>query len=112
MRIKATGQYLKELAPGRTYSVGFLMGGGTVANNSRRPMQVATADSGSLEWHFRQTGLGAAWLSLGSSPEIRAWAGRQYAYSRGNEVLRIVPGEAFDGLVYLDSVSVPSYRIP
>src|SRR5690606_3647962 len=47
LRVKSTGQYLRELASDRTYSVGFLMGGGMVANNSRRPMQVATADSGS-----------------------------------------------------------------
>ena len=112
MRIKATGQYLKELAPGRSYSVGFLMGGGTVANNSRRPMQVAPADSGSLEWHFKGTGLKAAWLSHTASHEVRAWAGQEFAYSRGNEVLRIVPAEAFDGVVYVDSVSVPSYRLP
>ena len=112
LAIKSTGQYLRELAPGRTYSVGFLMGGGTVANNSRRPMQVAQAGSGSLEWHFKQTGLGAAWLSLGASAAVREWAGREYAYARGNEVLRIVPGAAFDALVYVDSVGVPGYRIP
>lgn len=112
LSVKSTGQYLRELAPGSSYSVGFLTGGGTVANNSRRPMQVATADSGSIEWYFKHTRLPAAWLSLTASSEIREWASREFAYSRGDEVLRITPGEAFDALVYVDSVSVPSYRVP
>jgi erythromycin esterase-like protein len=112
LSIRSTGGYLRELAPGRTYSVGFLMGGGTVANNSRRPMQVAPVDSGALEWHFKQAGRTTAFLSLTASREMRDWAQREFAYSRGNEVLRMRPGLEFDALVYVDSVSPPGYRIP
>jgi erythromycin esterase len=112
LQVKSTGQYLRELVPGRTFSVGFLTGAGTVANNSRQPRQVALADSGSIEWYFNHTRHPAAFLSLTASRRVRDWAAREFAYSRSNEVLRITPGAAFDALVYVDSVSVPSYRIP
>lgn len=111
LRIRAAGQYVREAFPGDVFSLGFLMGGGTFADNSRRPRRVPATPAGSIEETFRQAGYPVAFLSLEEplDPRVRVWAGAEHPYFRGDAVRRMRPGYEFDALVYFDSVSVATY---
>lgn len=111
LRIRAAGQLVRDEFPGEVYSIGFLMGGGTFADNSRRARTVPDPPAGSIEWTLRRAGFPVALLRLDASAhrEVRDWADAEHAYLRGNDVHRMRPGREFDALLYFDTVSPPRY---
>ncbi|HJR36514.1 MAG TPA: erythromycin esterase family protein [Gemmatimonadales bacterium] len=113
--VEAAGGLLRRSHPESVYSLGFFMGGGSVADNSRRVRGVATPPEESIETELGKSGLPAGYLLItgsGMTPG-RVWANGIRRYLRaGLTVDSLVPAEEFDGLVYVRTVRAPSYRLP
>jgi erythromycin esterase len=112
LRVRAAGQWLRERHPDDVFSVGFLMGRGTVGDNFRRAQPVAEPPEGSIERVMQHTGHAVAWLRLREpgNDGVRRWMEAEHPHVRGNAVQRMRPGREFDALIYVDSVSVARYR--
>lgn len=110
-RVRAAGQFLKARFPDQVFSVGFLMGGGTFADNSRRERPVATPDTSGIEAAFARAGHPVGWMLLtgARNPGLAAWAREEHPYVRGGSTARMRPGLEFDALVYFQRVSPPTY---
>jgi erythromycin esterase len=113
-RVRATGSYLAEWFPGQTFSLGFLMGGGEVADNSRRVRAVPTPPIDGLESLFAGLQADAGYVLMqGSLAPSRAWQQTERPYLRaGLGTSRLTPAAAFDALLYVRKVSPPNYRLP
>lgn len=111
LRVRAAGQLVRDWFPEQVCSVGFLMGGGTFADNSRRARTVPDQPAGSIEATMRRAGFPVAFLRLGpsASREVRDWAGVDRPYIRGPDIFRMRPGHEFDALIYVDRVSVANF---
>lgn len=106
---RAAGQFLKSWFPGRVFSVGYLMGRGTVADNSRRPREIIPHPPGSIEETFRSAGHPMALLLLRDVP---GWAAQPRPYIRAFATVDSMRfGREFDALVFVDSVGSPAYGI-
>jgi erythromycin esterase len=111
----AAGALLRRRYPNEVYSVGFFMGRGSVANNSRavRPMLPAPTDG--VEALFAQTGFAAALLDLNAGPgsTLERWSRGLRPYLRnGLAVDSLRPGLEFDALLYVQQATPPTYRMP
>jgi erythromycin esterase len=113
LRVRSAGRFLRERFPEDVFSIGLLMGGGSFADNFRRPRPVAPPDTLGLESVFAQAGFPISWLALRGSPnqQVSRWANAWHTYSRGDVRMRIRPAREFDALVYFDSVSPPAYTV-
>ena len=112
-RVRSTGQFLRAMFPNEVYAIGFLMGGGTFANNSRRERQVATPIPGAIESVFVQAGLSPALLTFGksASQRVKDWGDAEHPYIRGSATAAMRPSREFDALIYFRQVSPASYQL-
>ena len=113
-RVRAVGSYLAAWYPGETFSLGFLMGGGEVADNSRRTRAVPAATSGGLESLFTDVQGEVGYVMVrGRDGLPEAWSRVERPYLRaGLGTSRLTPAAAFDAMMYVRKVSPPSYRLP
>jgi hypothetical protein len=52
-------------------------------------------------------------LRSNRNPEVMRWANAEQLYLRmGLDTLSLTPAREFDALIFVDSVSVPTYQIP
>jgi erythromycin esterase len=111
---RATGQFLRSWDPDEVFSVGFFMGRGTIADNSRRPRSVIEPPADGIETVFRRSGHSAGLLLLRNtrSAAVRRWAQSNLPYVRaGLAVDSLIPGREFDALIYVDAVKPPTFGI-
>lgn len=110
--IRSTGGFLREWYGDGVVSVGFFLGRGEVADNARRPRTVVPWPEGGLEHHLAGTPGTYVVLRGNGNPAVRAWADRELPYLRaGLDTLTLTPSAEFDVLMYVDSVSVPTYGV-
>ena len=111
--IRSTGGYLQDWYGKRVFSVGFFMRRGSVADNARRPRQMAPIPSDGLEAYLSRRPVTYLVLRSNRNPEITRWANAEQPYLRmGLDTLSLTPAREFDALIFVDSVSVPTYQIP
>lgn len=114
-RVRSVGGYLQGWLPDDVFSIGLFMGSGTIADNSRNERTMRAVPSGGIEEMLGTTGADRAFLLLSGNRDeaIRAWADGERPYLRaGLDERSLVPGEEFDALFYVESVSPPTYAIP
>jgi erythromycin esterase-like protein len=110
LRIRAAGSVLREWMGDDVFSVGLLMGSGEFVDNSRRPRTIPEPPAGSIETVFAGAGHPEGLLPLGwKSSDVGAWADREHAYLRGDQIFRMRPGQEFDALVWFAKVSPATY---
>ncbi|HEX9894008.1 MAG TPA: erythromycin esterase family protein [Gemmatimonadales bacterium] len=112
---RATGSLLRETYPGRVYSIGFFMGRGAVADNSRRVLPMLAPPEEGIERALASNGERGAYLLLSSRavPAAQGWAKVMRHYLRNGLVLdSLIPAREFDALMYVDSVTPAGYRLP
>lgn len=106
-RVRAAGGLLRGRMPGTVFSIGFFMGSGEVATNSRqiRPMVVP---AGELEARLATLVASPSGALVLTREEAR-WR-RPMSYLRnGLAPDTLVPGDEFDALVYVAQVTPPAY---
>lgn len=132
---RSVGGHLREMHGQRVYSIGVFMGGGEIAANGREVRSTVPAPPGGIEEFLRveaadgsdapdaadpsavSTTSGSADASFlvlrgNGDPAAAAWAGAPRPYLRmGIERRELVPAEEFDALFYVDTATVPTYRI-
>jgi erythromycin esterase len=110
--IRSTGGYLREWYGDDVLSVGFFLGRGTIADNARRPRQVVPLPAAGVESFLAKGSATYVVLRDNTDPDVREWARTERPYLRsGLDTLTLTPAREFDALIYIDSVSAPSYRI-
>ena len=111
--IRSTGGYLRDWYGEKVFSVGFFMGRGSVADNARRPRPMAPIPSDGLEAYLSRGPVTYLVLRSNRNPEVTRWANAELPYLRmGLDTLSLTPVREFDALIFVDSVSVPTYQIP
>ncbi len=111
--IRSTGGYLREWHGQEVFTIGFFLGRGHVADNSHRRRRVADIPADGLETFLRRGASTYLGLRGNDDPDVRAWASSEQAYLRsGLDTLTLTPAREFDALIFVDSVSVPTYRMP
>lgn len=111
LRVRATGQFLRERYSDRVFSVGLFAVRGTYADNFRRERQWAEPPPGSLELAVRQAGFTVSFLRLSNprNAQVSEWAQSKHPYVRAGSVRDMIPGLEFDAIIVLDSISSASY---
>lgn len=111
--IRSTGGYLREWYGDDVVSVGFFLGHGEIATNSRQPREVAPMPADGVESFLSQGGAMSYLVLRGNDDaHVMEWAEREHPYLRmGLETLTLTPAHEFDALLYVDSVSVPTYGV-
>jgi len=110
--IRSTGGYLRDWFGPAVVSVGFFLGRGEIANNARRTRTVAPLPPEGLESYLARAPATYLVLRSNSDAEVREWAAREQPYLRmGLDTLTLTPANEFDALVFIDSVSVPTYGV-
>ena len=110
--IRSTGGYLSEWYGADVLSVGLFLGRGRIADNGRRPRSVVPMPAEGLESFLARGPATYLVLRGNADPGVREWASSERPYLRlGLDTLTLTPGREFDALIYIDSVSVPSYEI-
>jgi erythromycin esterase len=113
--IAASGGLLAVQYPRDVVSIGFFMGPGEVANNSRVVSAVQPIVDGSLEEVLGRRHVDVAWLPIrgAGGAGVRRWAAAPQRYLRnGVAVDTLVPADEFDALVFTARAAPPSYRLP
>lgn len=112
--IRSTGDFLRERYGDAVVSVGLFMGRGTIADNARRPRAVAPIPAQGVEDFLSGDGAFRYLVLRGNvDPWVQAWGAAERPYLRmGVDTLTMSPAREFDVLLYVDSVRVPSYRVP
>jgi erythromycin esterase-like protein len=106
----ATGALLRRRYPSDVFSVGFFMGHGSVANNSRAARPMNQPPPASIESAVARTGHAVAFLDLARHAR---WGDAMHPCLRnGLAVDSMRPRREFDALFFVDRVTPPSYRIP
>lgn len=91
------------------YTVGLYMGRGVAAENDRSPYDIAPLAPNSLEAILASAGWKTSFTDL-SKPPIPSWAGETLeSLEWGRFPVKIVPSRAYDGVVYIDTVTPPEY---
>lgn len=110
--IHSMGGYLREWFGPAVVSVGFFLGRGEIADNARRPRTVAPIPTGGIEAYLARAPATYLVLRSNSDPEVRQWAATEQPYLRmGLDTMTLTPIREFDALVFIDSVSVPTYDV-
>jgi erythromycin esterase len=113
--VVAAGALLAKAYPDEVYSIGFFMGRGEVANNSRQVRSMIAVPAGGLEQLLAGPAYPVAYtlLSSGAGDSSPWWGQMQLAYLRnGLAIDSMVPSREFDALIYVDSVTPPNYQLP
>lgn len=110
--IRSTGGFLRGWYGPELFSLGLFFGRGQIANNARRARDVVPLPPGSLESFLAVAPTSYVVLRGNADPAVRDWADASHPYLRmGLDTLSMVPGREFDALIFVDSVSVPTYNL-
>jgi erythromycin esterase-like protein len=113
--VRAAGGLLRAGHPRDVFAVGFFMGQGAVANNSRATRQMLPLPTEGIEAMFERAGFPVGFVDLtsGSNTAAAAWGAAMQPYLRnGLAIDSMRPRIEFDALVYVSRVTPPTYRIP
>lgn len=103
------GTLVAKRRDGEVYTIGLYMGRGVAAENDRTPYDIGPAPPGSLESILAGAGWKMSFTDLSREP-VPSWA-NEVLLSRdwGKYPAKIVPAHAYDGLLYIDTVTPPEY---
>jgi erythromycin esterase len=106
---RATGQFLRNWYGDRVFSIGYLMGRGQIADNSRRTRDMIPIPTGSIEEAFRNAGHAKALMLV---RDAGAWAQIARPYMRaGLAIDTLTVAREFDAVIYVDSVKPAVFGI-
>lgn len=111
----STGGWLARWYPGETFALGFLMGEGKVADNSRRERDVPATPPDGLERFFGDLTSEAGYVVLrgATDPALRRWSAMEAPFVRaGLSIGRLTPARAFDAMLFVRRVTPATYRLP
>lgn len=110
--IRSSGGYLREWYGPEVFSIGLFFGRGQIADNGRRVRAVVPLPPGSLESFLAVGPQSYLVLRDNRDSEVQEWGGAEHPYLRmGLDTMLLEPGREFDGLIYIDSVSAPTYDL-
>ncbi|HEV2735223.1 MAG TPA: erythromycin esterase family protein [Longimicrobiaceae bacterium] len=108
------GTFVAERHRAELYTVGLYMYRGTSASNSRQTMAVTPHEAGSLESVLYRTRRKYAFVDLLGQPRS---GGSEWIFQPvtakewGQSAYRMVPRDQYDGILFVDSTSVPQYLV-
>jgi erythromycin esterase len=110
---QAMGAWIaKRRDPSEVYSLGLYMGRGVGTMNDRKPYEIAAPAAGSFEavlanagWRMSFVDFSAASPQPGNDWMFSPVAAREW----GMRPLALVPAAAYDGVLYVDTVTPPEY---
>ncbi|HEX4332273.1 MAG TPA: erythromycin esterase family protein [Usitatibacter sp.] len=106
---KTMGTFVAKRRGAEVYTVGLYMGRGVATENDRKPYDIAPPPAQSLEAILAGAGWKMSFTDLSRQP-VPSWA-RETLMSRdwGKYPAKIVPSRAYDGVIYIDTVTPPDY---
>lgn len=106
---KTMGTFVEKRRGAEVYTVGLYMGRGVATENDRKPYDIAPAPAQSLEAILAGAGWKMSFIDLSRKP-LASWAG-ETLLSRdwGKYPAKVVPARAYDGVLYIDTVTPPEY---
>lgn len=104
------GSWVNERRGREVYTIGVYMGRGTGAMNDRKTYEIAPPPSGSLEAVMTNAGWTMSFVDLAGANE-GGWADMKLvAREFGRGSAQLVPRQAYDAILYIDTVTPPRYR--
>ena len=105
------GAWVAQRRGAEVYALGLYMGRGVAAWNSRELYPIAAPKPDSLEAIMTSAGRTMSFIDIGgATAAVPAWARRPTpAREWGVRDVTIVPAQAYDGLLYIDTVTPPDY---
>lgn len=113
MRLRTMGSWLAERHGEDFYTVGLYMHQGRHAQNDRSIIPVAPAAQGSLEAILHQAGEDYLFVDLAGqerTPETAWMFSSLTALRWGQTPVTMIPRDQYDGLLFIDTVTPPTYR--
>lgn len=107
------GEWLARRRGAELYVVGFFMGHGKAAWNTRRAYDIAPPPAGSMEALLARGGKAITFVDFTRAGEAAAggWMSRPIVVRDwGVRTLTLVPARAFDAAIYIDEVTPPEYQ--
>src|SRR5262249_30565340 len=91
------------------YTIGLYAGRGVAAENDRTPYDIAPPLAGSLEAILAGAGWKTSFVDVSRKP-APPWADDTIMYREGGKYpAKLVPARAYDGVIYIDTVTPPEY---
>jgi erythromycin esterase len=110
---RTMGTWVAERHRRELYTIGLFMYRGSAAGNTRKPYPIAQSRSGSLESILHQ----APWrYTFVDFSQVKRERGSEWVWkpitglSWGTGPEQFVPRDEYDGVLFIDTVHVPSYR--
>ena len=105
---RAMGGWVAQRRGREVYTVGLFMGRGTAAENNRRPYEVTPASPEYLEAILASTGKVTSFVDFSKAERKQGaeWI-FEPVFARGTG--RLVPARTYDAVIYIDSVTPPTY---
>jgi erythromycin esterase len=103
------GSLVAKRRGSEAYTIGLYMGRGVAAENDRTPYDIAPPPPESLEAILAGGGWKMSFTDLSREPRP-SWA-NEVVVSRdwGKFPAKLVPAHAYDGVIYIDTVTPPEY---
>lgn len=108
---RAMGSWVAERRGAEVYTIGLYMGRGAATLNNRSRHEVAPPDPESLEAILASAGWRSCFVDL-SDPRIPADSWRRMPLrvrDWGTTPMTLTPSRAYDGIIYVDTVTPPEY---
>jgi erythromycin esterase len=108
---RAMGSWVAERRGAEVYTIGLYMGRGAATLNNRSRYAIAPPDPDSFEAILASAGWRAAFVDL-SDPRAPADSWRRMplrARDSGTTPMTLTPARAYDGVIYIDTVTPPEY---
>ena len=103
------GTFVARRRGAEVYTIGLYMGRGVATWNDRKPYDIAMLAPNSLEAILAGAGWQWSFTDLTKEP-LPSWSGEVLvAREWGVHAERIVPARAYDGVIYVDTVTPPDY---
>lgn len=108
----AMGAWVAQRRAAEVYTIGLFMGRGAATQNDRSRYAIDPPPEGSLEAILANAGWRMSFIDLSrTAAGADAWMNqRMTARQWGTSSYGIVPAKAFDGVIYVDTVSPPDYQ--
>jgi erythromycin esterase len=104
------GTRVRDRHAGEVYTIGMYMGRGIAAQNNRKLYEVFPAKPGSLESVMAAGGWKASFVDFSPAKSKEVWWTQPIeARDWGANPQHLIPARAFDGVVYIDTVTPPDY---